>query len=707
MASVLHSGSDDGIGSKLESGHPSPGIDNEVNGKECAFSRPEPFADLTSTRVEYLNVAGPLLPLVVQQGPQRGEGEEKGSIFWVAKWQRAPEYLNLLYDLAISSVLSVFGNTHAILDGPSIIAYFSYFIIIWWVWASQVVYDCRFQGNDWMHRLFKFLELGAFTYIGVFAEQFDPTNIVPPSSTDTFDEIIQYQSAQAWKGAAIAYTLSRVLLALQYLYVACVTKPQPRREKWDSFVIPIVTCILSAVLWLISALLTQSAAAKLVLGYGALVLEMLITVGASSLKNSISPSYGMLGDRFADLTVVILAEGVLGIVQTLASVVSGFGLNAGGSKLNGYSECISSLVIVFGTWHFIFHAYDPEQPFRNPRTSTSWAFLHLPLHFLILLLLTSMTGVAVFGNIYGAVNMLSTEYIQSLNLTEVDTSRLETLLSPDTVLQFNKLGLDPPFLTEVADLYNQSAVLSIFQNGSDPDAAPPTIDPYITSLVYFTNVMWVAAGSYDVNLSPLTSDLYNQLTNTSNAWYNDSDYMSALENDTQNTYLEYCNSFTLDIATPAQLFLPSAGGLLLLAAVLTVFRTYGIPGPEDESPASVTWPSYQLHSVGQASVIAMYPTVAHMSRPWQIVVMIWDWTPFALHVIVAIVLLFCGFLDLPTNTLDRQVNPIDSVIAVGWALPIVAIAFGVLMILDCVILVAARKARGGRFMHRIHHSKEL
>ncbi|KZO93458.1 hypothetical protein CALVIDRAFT_539902 [Calocera viscosa TUFC12733] len=683
MGSVLHSEE----GSKLESGHPSPGIENEVDGEE----------------VEYLNVAGPLLPLVVQQGPQ--QGEEKGEVFWLAKWQRAPEYLNLLYDLAISSVLSVFGNTHEILNGPSIIAYFSYFIIIWWVWASQVVYDCRFQSNDWMHRLFKFLELGAFTYIGVFAQLFDPAVIVAPADLSTPAEVAQYESANAWKGAAIAYALSRLLLAAQYLYVACITKSKNRREKWGSFVVPIVTCIFSAVLWLISGLLSSSAPAKLVLGYGALVLEIIITVGASIRTSTIAPSYLMLGERFADLTVVILAEGVMGIVQTLAAVVSGFGLNAGESKLNGYSECISSLVTVFGTWHFIFHAFDPEQHFRNPRTSLSWAFLHLPLHFMILLLLASMTGVAVFGNIYGAVNMLTNDWLQTLDITGFDPSRLGTLLSPTTVLQFNKLALDPPFTTEIVTLYNQSYVLDAYYNGSDPYAPAPTIDPFIESLIYFSNVMYVAGQSYHVSLSPLTSNLYDQLANTSSQWLDDTQVMIDLENMTNATYLEYCNSYTLDIAAPAQLFLPSAGGLVILAAILTVFRTHGIPAPEEEQ--AVSWSSYQLRTIGRVNAVDVYPAVAMMSRPWQIVVLIWDWTPFALHVMVGIALCLCGFLDLPANSLVNLTNPVDDLISVGWALPIVAIAFGVLMVVDCIILVLARKARGGRFMHRIHHTKEL
>ncbi|EJU01967.1 hypothetical protein DACRYDRAFT_89007 [Dacryopinax primogenitus] len=679
MAEVLHSED----GSKLEVGTRTPKLENEINGEE----------------VEYLNVAGPLLPLLAQQGPQ--EGKEKGEVLWVAEFQRATEYLNLLYDLAISSVLSVFGNNHHILNGASIAAYFSYFLIIWWVWASQVVYDSRFQANDWIHRLFKFLQLGAFTYIGVFAQNFDPSNVIAPPDSSSSSSIAQYQSAKAWKGAAIAYALSRLLLSFQYFYVALITQAPERRKRWDSFVIPIVTTLLSATFWLISGLLTLSSAAKLVLGYGGLVIEVVVTIAASTRESAIAPSSGMLGGRFADLTLVILAEGVLSIVTTLAEVVSGFGLNSGGSKLNGYSECISSLVVVFGTWHFIFHAFDHEQRFRNRRTSLVWAFLHLPLHFVILLLLLSLNGVAVYGNIDGGVTVLTNDFVQFLDQVGlVSTSSLDGLLTNNVLLQFNKLGLSPPVKDEL-DRVNQQAInLDFYINTTG--VPPPAFDPFVEQLTYFSYVMWTAAQSYSINLGPNTTDLYNQLSATSSDWNGTDQDMVNLETSTNTTYMQFCFSYTVDIAAPAQLFLPSAGALIILAALLTVFRTYGIP--DEEEKTSQLWDvSGQIRSIGRADIIPIYPKLARAPRKWQVVVAVWDWLPFTLHMIVGIVLCVLAALDIPLNLLS---SPIDSLLNVGWVLPLVAISYGGLMVLDCIVLVLARKARGGRFIHRIHEKEE-
>jgi hypothetical protein len=69
-----------------------------------------------------------------------------------------------------------------------------------------------------MHRLFKFLQLGAFTYIGVFAELFDPTSIIIPSDLSTPAEVGTRMVALSWQGACVAYAVSRLLLGVQYVY---------------------------------------------------------------------------------------------------------------------------------------------------------------------------------------------------------------------------------------------------------------------------------------------------------------------------------------------------------------------------------------------------------------------------------------------------------------------------------------------------------
>ncbi|KZO93453.1 hypothetical protein CALVIDRAFT_248617 [Calocera viscosa TUFC12733] len=106
------------------------------------------------------------------------------------------------------------------MSAQSVLQYFSYFIIIWWVWASQCLYDARYQSNDWVHRLFKLMQLASFTYVGVFAQDFDPSYVVRPADITTIDAVAAVGGSRSFKGVALAYAVSRILLAVQYMYSA-------------------------------------------------------------------------------------------------------------------------------------------------------------------------------------------------------------------------------------------------------------------------------------------------------------------------------------------------------------------------------------------------------------------------------------------------------------------------------------------------------
>jgi hypothetical protein len=57
---------------------------------------------------------------------------------------------------------------------------YSYFVIVSWVWASQVHYDIRYQGEDIFHRLCKGLQITCFVYIGAASGSWDPGYILDP-----------------------------------------------------------------------------------------------------------------------------------------------------------------------------------------------------------------------------------------------------------------------------------------------------------------------------------------------------------------------------------------------------------------------------------------------------------------------------------------------------------------------------------------------
>ncbi|EJU01970.1 hypothetical protein DACRYDRAFT_116371 [Dacryopinax primogenitus] len=654
----------------------------------------------------HISVAGPLLPLIIQQGPH--PSADPAEIHWLAKSQRAPAYLDLLYDLAIAAVLSVFGDKHQIMNASSVLAYFSHFIIIWWVWASQCLYDARYQSNDWFHRLFKLLQLAVFTYVGVFVQDFDPGYVVRPEDVTVLSAVAAVGGSRSYRGVALAYAVSRLLLAFQHVYVLCATQPRARRSQLLSFLIPLCTCLFSAPFWLIAGLLKSNATAKLVLGYLGLGIEVIISLGVGHLRKGIAPASGLLAERFADLTLVILAEGVLGIVKTLADVVSGFGLTAGGSTLTAYSECLCCLVIVFGIWHFIFHAFNPEDRFKSRRFAGAWAFLHLPLHFVILIVLSSMKNVVVYENVGGAMYFLVPMFNQALNNTgETNNYALfDALLPPEDILQFNKLSLQPSFMHEINHLNSEVLILS------DSTTDLPENDPYIEALQYAAQICMEVASSYDIQFTELTTEAYANLSDVSRAWNTNETQLSDQENYMDEWWNYFFYVYFNDLMTPSLYFMPCAGALVILAEILTVFRTQGseeeAPTPDqiygsDDVKSAEDYPMKLFHS---ASFDSAFSAVDRVKKFFGIPIYILEWAPLVLHLLVGIGLVISAILDRAPSPDDP--NLAFEVLEAGWTLPIVALAYGSLIVTDIGILVLIRVALGGTVLQSLAgHRKNI
>ncbi|KZO92553.1 hypothetical protein CALVIDRAFT_530040 [Calocera viscosa TUFC12733] len=204
------------------------------------------------------------------------------------------------------AVLAVFSTNHEISSPASILVFFSYFVIIWWVWTSQVLYDVRFQSNDWLHRIFRFLQLGTFAFIGIGSKDFDPSNILPPDIAATpEDQAMQSEGWIAFKSISVAYALSRVLLAVQYLHTAYITR---RHKRLLTLLIPAMMSSASAILWLVGGSLRFRSDIKLEICYSALALEYIVTGLLPVLVSYIPvPSYA-ISERYGALTLVILGE---------------------------------------------------------------------------------------------------------------------------------------------------------------------------------------------------------------------------------------------------------------------------------------------------------------------------------------------------------------------------------------------------------------
>jgi hypothetical protein len=112
---------------------------------------------------------------------------------------------------------------HEIETPTDIPIFLSFFTIIFWTWCSQTAYDMRFQGNDALHRFFKFLQVILFIYQGASSANWNPGKIevwaqdAERNADDYEAKLASHQdAARSWLTVVLAFAVSRAVLAVQY-----------------------------------------------------------------------------------------------------------------------------------------------------------------------------------------------------------------------------------------------------------------------------------------------------------------------------------------------------------------------------------------------------------------------------------------------------------------------------------------------------------
>ncbi|CAE6349136.1 unnamed protein product [Rhizoctonia solani] len=193
-----------------------------------------------------------------------------------------PTWVNLFYDLAwTASFASLTQNGQ--LDGPwDTVSYTTFFLAVWWLWASQTLYSVHFYTNDWVHLLSIFIQLIIFGLLAATTGGYSVTAYIlkspgvekiDPEKIDEIFDPAQYQEGRiaSYSLDVIAFSLalSRAVLWFQHLLVYVFARSVAKEKKLaiplKLYVLPFGLFISNALFWACAAL-TQSAKGKTVLG---------------------------------------------------------------------------------------------------------------------------------------------------------------------------------------------------------------------------------------------------------------------------------------------------------------------------------------------------------------------------------------------------------------------------------------------------------
>ncbi|KIW01884.1 uncharacterized protein PV09_06731 [Verruconis gallopava] len=289
--------------------------------------------------------------------------------------------IELFYDLFFVANLAYFTAMHQHVDAPSVLNYLKLFTLMWFTWLSTILYDVRFVADSVYNRVCKLVHFGVMAGF-VFAGP-------------VFDKYDKAVDQRYYKAFALVLFVSRIVIAVQYIVVMW----QSRRFKKALLPLGMTAAvyITTAVLYLITHFSFPSAGPILwyelfvwfVLSIGEGVATMLIAI----FFRIISFKYTHLVERMGLLSLILMGEGIIGMVKSVSCVTKGQVTNSGAE----IGTVVSAIILIYLIWILYFDAIDHHR-FGTIRQQI-WALLHYPLHIAILLTVEGNTALIVWNSV--------------------------------------------------------------------------------------------------------------------------------------------------------------------------------------------------------------------------------------------------------------------------------------------------------------------
>ncbi|KAG0203613.1 hypothetical protein BGX28_004136 [Mortierella sp. GBA30] len=273
--------------------------------------------------------------------------------------KKSATWMELFLDLTFVANITIFTHQHPIMDTETMLRYCGWFIILWWMWLSQTMFDVRFSTDDLLNRIWKLIQLFALAGFAGNGDHFTSTNS---------------------NGFALSYAVMKLVLVGQYFVVWLHAPDQRSRQPILLYMLANAT---SFVMWWTSAFLIDilNDRARYGIWFGAIAIEVLTNVALAN-KATVTFVGSHLPERLGLFTLIILGESIMGLFMVTDELVDA------PSKLgwDNLTLLIFSITIVKCQWFLYFDDYHEQGPVRSSIHSTLWTYLHFMLNLSQLLL---------------------------------------------------------------------------------------------------------------------------------------------------------------------------------------------------------------------------------------------------------------------------------------------------------------------------------
>ncbi|KZT37046.1 hypothetical protein SISSUDRAFT_1063137 [Sistotremastrum suecicum HHB10207 ss-3] len=260
--------------------------------------------------------------------------------------------LDLMLAISMTTAFASLTDNTDVLTGDAAVSYICFFALVWWIWASQVLYNARFRHRDILHCIYAFLTFVVYGGLAAFTGDFDLTDGLSSSDPDgdqatAIEENLGFlddgtnQAEQARstrlpslnaRGICMVMGFSRVLLLFQYFLLLC-RAPRNRRAPlwWHCGGLLASTALFFATYGVLRH--SNSATAnitKIVFWYTALFIEGATHYMANEHHEDEAIPYlsAPLSKRMSELFIIILGAGLDQITKSFHSEVGTLGFGA-------------------------------------------------------------------------------------------------------------------------------------------------------------------------------------------------------------------------------------------------------------------------------------------------------------------------------------------------------------------------------------------
>lgn len=351
--------------------------------------------------------------------------------------EAVPEWIELFFDLAWTITFSGLSANTPIKGAMTVVSYLVFFVLAWWLWIAQVLYDTKFYCNDWWHRIFLLLQFILFGALSAFTEGFDVTvGFKSGDDNDAGDAAQERYVKRAFLAISIVFFVSRVLLAIEYARVIRFAK----RRRLAHMYIMVGTLIASAILFL-GALLVMRARPDDAFANGmkfamwglAIAIEVAAYFYTSMPRGLVNQ--GSMPNRLSTLTTVVLGEGLNGLIDPVVAAAKSVGFNA---------KVAAQVVVTALAVFFIFIIYFQSFRARSAPTALRQKLVvmsHFPVQLFIILILEGMKSILNITTLTNSLDYFTTKILGDGNSFSFSEPTVEMIQA------YEQIGINLPELT--------------------------------------------------------------------------------------------------------------------------------------------------------------------------------------------------------------------------------------------------------------------